>query len=186
MHLIAQPCAIMIRGAPKRLDTPCPDSHPRVHLPPTPRPQWPLGTSYRAIIIPGQPSTCPLGTPLVRPHINRFSPARCGPKPVTEQCETLPTGARSSSTSSEASWESSCRVHLPAPPAKYITLLTCAPTLASLSSLFRGARLPRLQPSRLFTRFPPHGCCFYYGHTIYDNRHGRQCRLSDPRLHLYH
>ena len=51
--------------------------------------------------------------------------------------------------------------------------------------LLSGARLPRLQSFRLCARFPPHGCCFYYRLTIYDIRHGRQCRLrSDPRLHL--
>ena len=71
------------------------------------------------------------------------------------------------------------RHHLPAPPDKYIT---CTRTLV----FFSGARLPRLQPSRLLGRLPPHGYCFYYGLTIYDNRHGRQCRLSsDPRIHLY-
>ena len=45
----------------------------------------------------GKPSTCPL----VRPASNHFRPARCRREPVIEQCETLPTGARSSSSSSE-------------------------------------------------------------------------------------
>ena len=37
-HLIAQPCAIKIRGQPKGWTSLCPDPHPRVHLPPILRP----------------------------------------------------------------------------------------------------------------------------------------------------
>ena len=63
-YLIAQPCAIMIRGLPRWLDSQdstlpwvaSTRSSP-IQVPPAPRPHTPLGTSCRAIIIPGQPST---------------------------------------------------------------------------------------------------------------------------------
>ena len=109
-YLIAQPCAIMIRGLPRWLDSTLPWVASTRSSPASS--QNLTGRSVRAAEHPsslGKPST----RPLVRPAPNRFGPARRGPEPVIEQCETLPTGARSSSSSSEASWKMPCQ----APPA---------------------------------------------------------------------
>ena len=175
-YLIAQPCAIMIRGLPKWLDSPLPWVASTRSSPANS--QNLTGRSVRAAEQSsslGVPST----RPLVGPAPNRFGPARAGPSLSSNNAKHSPPERGPRRALLKPRGRGLARHHLPAPPDKYIT---CTRTLV----FFSGARLPRLQPSRLLARYSPHGCCFYYGLTIYDNRHGRQCRLSsDPRLHLY-
>lgn len=94
MHLIAQPCAIMIRGLPTRLDRLCPDSHPRVHLPLDSQ----TLTASRHLVPSNPHPWAALNIPTRRAWRCLFSSARYRREPVSRECETPHTGARSSSS----------------------------------------------------------------------------------------
>jgi hypothetical protein len=164
-HLIAQPCAIKIRGQRKGWTSLCPDPHPRVHLPPTPRPQRPLGSSYRTTTIPGRLSTCPLVRPALTALVQRVADASLSPRnakhprPERGPCQaSLKTLGNNLVGQTWLAVLASIvyniqHIRTLAVPAGH-ELLVCSHLAYSHASL-------------------QHGCCYYYGFTIYENRHGR-------------